>query len=439
MNTPAQGEVEVTLPRSTARRGRPSGVTAEVHRLRQQVDELQRDIAQLRRNNADTPSVATRGNATPILPSPDLAQLQGRIETLEKDLRDTRKKRQHSVNMCNKLEAKCKAQQDELENLRNRERDLTDADQARDRQIAHTQRQHSQVANQVTQIQSSLAKANAEKVRLRKNVKESKATAAAAAAALQAQSDVEMQATLGIKAAKEDKRALQKRLARARGKAAHGTTPKLRSCSVTDFNQKTPEAQRKASERDRIMWAKLLKGDQRLDGLVSVLKSQGRLDELFNVKELYEMHIEKVNGIMRMIEEEHYGVEFGLFLHYEMNLPLHKILRITHAGSHVYDKEHDHYMRKVILCNGYSVKVPRLGPPRNVLEPVMRKLEDSLGVETREDGRVAFLEFDKALADIVNEDPGGGGMPQLQEFEGGKKRFPVWCSPSTRLASATRS
>ena len=65
-------------------------------------------------------------------------------------------------------------------------------------------------------------------------------------------------------------------------------------------------------------------------------------------------------------------------------------------------------MRKAILCSGngstgqFSVKVPRIGLPRNVLEPVMRKLEDSLGVETREDGRVAFLEFDKALADIVN-------------------------------------
>jgi len=177
------------------------------------------------------------------------------------------------------------------------------------------------------------------------------ATAAAAAAALQAQSDVEMQATLGIKAAKEDKRALQTRLVRAQGKAPQGTPPKLRSCSVTDFNQKPPEAQRKASERDRKMWDELVKGDQRLDGLVSVLKSQGRLDELFNVKELYEMHIhiEKVNGIMRMIEEEHYGVDFGLFLHYEMNLPLHKILRITHACSHLYDKVEDMYVRKVIL------------------------------------------------------------------------------------------
>ena len=90
MNTPAQGEVEVTLPRSTARRGRPRGVTAEVLGLRQVVAQLQLEVAQLRRNNADTPSVATRGNATPILPSPDLAQLKEKIETLEKDLRDTR-------------------------------------------------------------------------------------------------------------------------------------------------------------------------------------------------------------------------------------------------------------------------------------------------------------------------------------------------------------
>ena len=143
------------------------------------------------------------------------------------------------------------------------------------------------------------------------------------------------------------------------------------------------------------------------------------------------MHIGKMNEIMRRIEEDHYGVGFGLFLHYETSLPLHKILRITHAGSHEYDEEHDHYMRKAILCSGsgstdeFSVKVPRIGAPRIVLEPVMRKLEDSLGGETREDGRVAFLEFDKALADIVNEDPGGGGMPPLAEFEGGKRRFPV--------------
>jgi len=232
VNTPAQREVEVTLPRSTARRGRPRGVTAEVHRLRQEVAQLQREVAQLRRNNADTPSVATRGNATPILPAPDLAQLKERIETLEKDLRDARRNRQHSFNMCNKLEAKCEAQDDKLDNLRNRVRDLTHAEQVRDKELAHTQRQHSQVAMKVTEIDSCLAKANAENVRLRNNVKQSKTRVAVLQAALQAQLDVETQVTLEIKAAKNDKRTLQKRLARAQDKAAQGTTPKLRLCSL---------------------------------------------------------------------------------------------------------------------------------------------------------------------------------------------------------------
>ena len=149
-----------------------------------------------------------------------------------------------------------------------------------------------------------------------KNVKESKTRVAALEAAQLARLDVERQVTLEMKAAKKDKRMLMKRLVRAQDKAAQGTTPKLRSCSVTEFNKKTPEARRKASQRDRDMWSEMLKGDQRLDGLVSALKSQGRLDELFNVKELYEMHIGKVNDIMRTIEEEHYGVDFGLFLHY---------------------------------------------------------------------------------------------------------------------------
>ena len=93
VNTPAQGEVGGTLPPSNTRRvGQSRGASTEVSRLRQQVNQLQREVAQIRRNNADTRSVVTRGNATPIMPSPDLTQLKGKPETLEKDLRDQRYK-----------------------------------------------------------------------------------------------------------------------------------------------------------------------------------------------------------------------------------------------------------------------------------------------------------------------------------------------------------
>ena len=89
-----------------------------------------------------------------------------------------------------------------------------------------TQREHFKVTEKVTEIEPCLAKANAEKKRLRTNVKESKTRVAALQAELQAQLDVETQVTLEIKAAKNDKRTLQKRLARAQDKAAQGTTPK---------------------------------------------------------------------------------------------------------------------------------------------------------------------------------------------------------------------
>ena len=70
--------------------------------------------------------------------------------------------------MCNDLEARCKAQDSELKNLRNRVRDLTHTDQVRDKAMMRTQREHSKVTKKVTEIESCLAKANAEKVRLRK-------------------------------------------------------------------------------------------------------------------------------------------------------------------------------------------------------------------------------------------------------------------------------
>ena len=130
-----------------------------------------------------------------------------------------------------------------------------------------TQREHSQITKKVTEIESCLAKANAGKKRLRTYVKESKAAAAAAAAALQARLDVERQVTLEMKVAKNDKRTLKKRLARAQDKAAQGTTPKLRSCSVTEFNKKTPEARRKASERDRKCGATCSTGTSASTGL----------------------------------------------------------------------------------------------------------------------------------------------------------------------------
>ena len=141
--------------------------------------------------------------------------------------------------------------------------------------MRHTQREQTKVTKKVTGIESCLAKANDANVRLRTNVKESEKRSAELEAELRARLDVEAQMTRKIKAANEEKKSIGKRLVRAQDKAAQGTTPKLRSCSVTEFNKKTPKARRKASQKDSKMWSDVLNWDQRLEGLVSVLKIKG--------------------------------------------------------------------------------------------------------------------------------------------------------------------
>ena len=65
----------------------------------------------------------------------DLAQLKGKMETPEKDLLDTRKNRNHSISICNDLEARCKAQDGEIKDQRYQVQDLNDKAQARDKEI----------------------------------------------------------------------------------------------------------------------------------------------------------------------------------------------------------------------------------------------------------------------------------------------------------------
>ena len=72
-------------------------------------------------------------------------------------------------------------------------------------------------------------------------------------AALRARLDVETQLTRKTKAANEDKKSIGKRLVRAQDKAAQGTTPKLRSCSVTELglSDRLAQAVRSLSARAR--------------------------------------------------------------------------------------------------------------------------------------------------------------------------------------------
>ena len=109
---------------------------------------------------------------------------------------------------------------------------------------------------------------------------------------------------------------------------------------------------------------------------------------------------------MKGLERDHFGMEFALALHYgESHLTLAKILSVTQAACKKYNRETDSYLAKILLphryLKGVGVKVPRLAPPASKLVPVIRSVEEKLGVEPAENGRLALRSATVAFQEAV--------------------------------------
>jgi len=51
------------------------------------------------------------------------------------------------------------------------------------------------------------------------------------------------------------------------------------------------------------------------------------------------------------------------------------------------------------------VYVPRIAPPRNKLELIVRRIEARCGVQSMENGRLAFKSFEIVLNQLLHQDP----------------------------------
>ena len=128
-----------------------------------------------------------------------------------------------------------------------------------------------------------------------------------------------------------------------------------------------------------------------------------------------------------------FGIGFGLYLHFDMHLTLPKILQINQAIMD-YHKVLDYFRRKVVLRNPYRkddiVKVPRLAPPRCQLEPKIREIENTIGVEAAENGRVALRSLKVVVQEMLarTRHPASFDMPSLPMFLGGELSFPICIS-----------
>lgn len=248
----------------------------------------------------------------------------------------------------------------------------------------------------------------------------------AAREAKQAQTEAEWAATLAIRRAERAKLKAQKLKERLEVVA-----PPTKDRAVEQWLALSRESARKATQREREHLRSFFSSHRwRASDLVHVLDELGMVEEMFGCRAFFDRHFDAVKALMKTLEDEHYCNTFGLFLHYELHLPLSKILSINQAACKQYNRVSDRYEPKVLLHHKFILKakaiaVPRLAPPGHMMMPLFRSIEAELGVRSSEDGRLAFTPFLQVVAQILEQDAGTLGMPAATEFDGGKLPLPI--------------
>lgn len=195
--------------------------------------------------------------------------------------------------------------------------------------------------------------------------------------------------------------------------------------TVDEWAALSRESRYKAAERERkCLLSFLMMEDHswRAADIATVLQELDLLhDVILHTKEGFRIFFGEVSALMKQLENDEFGREFGLLLHFDMHLIIPKILRLTQAACKVYDSERDAYSSKVLLRDPWRkdqvLYVPRIAPPRHKLEKDFKTIYAQLNVQSAEDGKVAFTSFSSAVKQLMQQDPGSHGMPPLVNFK----------------------
>lgn len=201
--------------------------------------------------------------------------------------------------------------------------------------------------------------------------------------------------------------------------------------SIDEWAALGTEARRKAGQRDRARLKRYLEANSfRSCDIADVLDSLGLVKPLAKTKPFFTIHFFEVRILMKSLQEEHFGLAFGLFMHYDMRLTMPKLLQVSQMASKEYHHHTDRYKSKALLYNPFVtedevIMVPRLIPPISKLIPAIRELETTIGVQHSDDGRMSFRDFDEVFIEVLSKDPGTQKMPPLDHFRDGKNEFPI--------------
>ena len=254
------------------------------------------------------------------------------------------------------------------------------------------------------------------------------------------------QAEVAMADAKHDTKLALQRESRAKcaAVAAHTQLRNLvrtipASRSEDEWHKLGREAAYKAAQREVEEIVAFFKSHAwRMRDIAKALGLLGWAAPLMEERELFDIHYQKTKDLMTKLEQEDFGVPFGLALRFDYHIAVHKVLHITQAASKKYSRVRDRHESKHLLMHKflkpkdggargkeyYSVKVPRIAPPASKLGPIIADIEKRIGVTAGENGRMAMRSLAVVVQELLFEDAGKWDMPSLPDFMGGVLELP---------------
>jgi hypothetical protein len=134
-------------------------------------------------------------------------------------------------------------------------------------------------------------------------------------------------------------------LERAKARAEAAICGAASSRTADEWLQLSREAEKKAQARERErLWLRTVLANHgwRPSDMAAVLAElmEGRfIESLMDTPIFQKVFIARVNELMKLLEGEHFGIQFGMFLHFEMRVTMPNILRLTQAASKTYNRD----------------------------------------------------------------------------------------------------
>ena len=212
------------------------------------------------------------------------------------------------------------------------------------------------------------------------------------------------------------------------GQRLHAFTPPA-ARNANEWFALQGDALRKAAERERNGLRSFLKPHPwRLMDLAAVLDELGLLEQLFDTAQGWRIYMARVRKLHTKLEQEDFGIRFGLFIHFELKLTLPKIQLLAEAACKKYQRKIDRYRKSDWLNNPHYkrdfLSTPRIVPTSYKLKPIIAAIGKALGVIPGVDGLLAFRSIEVVVQELMARNAGTLKMPTLPEFYGGL-RLPI--------------